>query len=168
MSRCVEKGPKATVELEVAGVLGAEGPGQLPCSERQVTNIIRREKSKGGYATGKGDVIMQQAHSDGSMSQFIRAIGATPDPAIVLAEDCQIKDMVCFCTSSSTSEFCILTIDPTFSLGEFDVTPITYRHMLLETKRSGTHPIFVGPLLIHYWKTFSVFFVCIVTCWNVP
>lgn len=42
------------------------------------------------------------------------------DPATVVADDIQITDMVGFCTSSI--EFGI----PTFSLGEFDITPITY------------------------------------------
>ena len=95
-------------------------------------------------------------HSEDTASKFIRAIRTAPDPAIVLADDCQLNDMARFCTSS-TSEFCIFTIDPTFSLGEFDVTPITYRHMLLETKSNGSHPIFLGPLLIHYQKTFAVY-----------
>ena len=51
--------------------------------------------------------------------------------------------------------FGIVTIDPTFSLGEFDVTPITYRHLLLETRRGNSTPIFLGPILIHYKKSFA-------------
>ena len=63
--------------------------------------------------------------------------------------------IVRFCTSSF--EFGVLTVDPTFSLGEFDVTPITYRHLLLETRRSACIPILLGPVLIHYRKTFSTY-----------
>ena len=83
------------------------------------------------------------------LPQFIRSIRAT-DPAIVLVDDTQITDMVRFCTSSI--EFGILTVDPTFSLGEFDVTPITYRHLLLETKKNHNTPVFLGPVLVHYRK----------------
>ena len=56
-------------------------------------------------------------------------------------------------------EFCVFTIiiDPTFLLGDFDVTPITYSHMLLETRRGKSHPIFLGPMLIHYRKTFGTY-----------
>jgi hypothetical protein len=50
-----------------------------------------------------------------------------------------------------------VTIDPTFSLGNFDVTQITYKHLLLECKRSGNHPICIGPILIHYRKSFSTY-----------
>ena len=88
------------------------------------------------------------------LPQFIRSIRAT-DPAIVLVDDTQITDMVRFCTSSI--EFGILTVDPTFSLGEFDVTPITCRHMLLETKKNRNTPVFLGPVLVHYRKNFSTY-----------
>jgi hypothetical protein len=87
------------------------------------------------------------------MKKFIRDINTAPEPAIVLADDQQIVDLLRFCTSSF--EFGILTVDPTFSLGEFDVTPITYRHLLLETRRNNQPPVFLGPLLVHYRKTFS-------------
>ena len=52
-------------------------------------------------------------------SQFIHAIRTAPDPAIVLSSDYQINDMVRFCKLQS-----IPTVDPTFSLGDFDVTPM--------------------------------------------
>ena len=83
---------------------------------------------------------MQRAHTEDPSSKFVRAIRTAPDPAIVVADDCQLNDMTRFCTSSS--EFGILTVDPTFSLGEFDVTPVTYRHLLLEMKRHNKPPVF--------------------------
>lgn len=96
---------------------------------------------------------MQHARSD--ESNFVRAIRATPDPAVVIAADCQLNDMNRFCTSAS--EFGIVTVDPTFSHGEFDVTPLTYRHLLLETKRNKNTPVFLGPVLIDYSKTFATY-----------
>lgn len=48
-------------------------------------------------------------------------------------------------------------MDPTFSLGIFDVTPISYRHLLLETRRYSRPPVFLGPVLIHYKKTFATY-----------
>ena len=89
-------------------------------------------KSEGDATADNLFVVMQRAHTEDPSAQFIRGIRTAPDPAIVLACDSQINDMVCFCTSS-TAEFCVLTIDPTFLLGEFDVTPITYRHLLLKS-----------------------------------
>ena len=80
---------------------------------------------------------------------------AAPDPALVLATDQQLDDMERFCTCAD--EFCVATVDPTFNLGDFDVTPLTYRNLLLETKRPGNYPIFLGSLLIHHRKNFATY-----------
>ena len=100
-------------------MLESVAPGQLPRSEKQVTNIWKREKMKGrciGSGNGADDLflIMQKAHTEDPSSQFIRAIRTAPDPAIVLSSDYQINDMVRFCTS--TADISILTVDPTFHL----------------------------------------------------
>ena len=97
-------------------------------------------------------MVMQRAHAEDPTSKFIRSIRAT-DPAIVIADDIQVTDMARFCTSNI--EFGTLTVDLTFSLGEFDVTP--YRHLLLETRRNGNFPAFLGPVLIHYRKKFGTY-----------
>ena len=140
-------------------MVGASAPGQLLRDEKQVTNMRKREKLRGRCGGPSADsddfVVMQQAHTEDPASKFVRGIRAAPDPAIVIAEDYQLDDMNRFCTSSS--EFGILTVDPTFSLGEFDVTPVTYRHLLLETKRNRNNPVFLGPVLIHYRKTFTTY-----------
>ena len=85
----------------------------------------------------------------------VNTVKVLPDPAIVLASDYQVSDLVRFGTSNV--QHCVLTIDPTFSLGEFEVTPVTYRHLLLESRRTGKSPICVGPILIHYRKTFPTY-----------
>ena len=162
-SECLKQGPKATVEclsFAAGGVIGASAPGQLPRDKKQVTNLRKREKLKGlglGPMSDADDwfVIMQQAQAEDPSSKFVRGIQAVPDPAIVVADDCQLNDMNHFCTSRS--EFGMLTVDPTFSLGEFDVTPVTYRHLLLETNRKKNTLVYLGPVLIHYRKTFTTY-----------
>ena len=122
-SKCLEQGPKDVIEsisFLVGGVTQAQGPGQLPRSERQVTNMRKSEKvkgrSQGNAAADDLFVVMQRAHTEDPSAQFIRGIRTAPDPAIVLASDLQVDDMIRFCTSSK-AKFCVLTIDPTFSLG---------------------------------------------------
>ena len=51
----------------------------------------------------------------------------------------------------------MLTVDPTFSLGDFDVTPITYRHLLLRVTRTGKPPVMLGPIMVHYRKNFATY-----------
>ena len=46
------------------------------------------------------------------------------EPAVIVACDRQVNDMVKFCTNKS--QFGIVTIDPTFCLGDFEVTITTY------------------------------------------
>ena len=164
---CISKGPKAVVEQvssEVGGIICASEPGQLPRNELQVSNQKRKGKSSGAVTfVGKNAaaddlfVIMQQAHTQDPSHKFVRDIKTAPEPAIVLASEQQHNDLVRFCTCSE--EFSIVTIDPTFSLGEFDVTPMTYRHLLLTTRRNKQlqPPIFLGPTLIHYRKTFPTY-----------
>ena len=96
---------------------------------------------------------MQRAYAQDTMKKFIRDIRTAPEPAIVLANDWQVSDLLRFCASSF--EFAVLTVDPTFRLGEFDVTPITYRHLLLKTRRNNQPPMFFSLILVHYRKTFS-------------
>ena len=88
---------------------------------------------------------------------FVREVKAAPEPAVVMAYDRQLDDLVKFCSTASGYERSILTVDPTFSLGDFECTPITYRHLLLVSQRYLTSPIFVAPILIHYRKNFASF-----------
>jgi hypothetical protein len=76
---------------------------------------------------------MQTAHTQDHAHKLVCDIKTAPEPGIVLADDQQLKDLVRFDT---TSEFCI---DPKFLRDEFDETPLTYRHSLLETKQASNH-----------------------------
>ena len=50
-----------------------------------------------------------------------------------------------------------MTINPTFSLREFECTPVTYRQLLVQTRQGKVSPVFLGPVLIHYRKNFPSF-----------
>lgn len=77
--------------------------------------------------------VMQQAYSDDPAHKFICAVNAAPESAVVVATDKQLHDVVHFCTS--LIDFSVLTVDPTFFFGDFDVTLTTFCHLLLESKR---------------------------------
>ena len=165
--KCVDTGPKqvvASVSAVAGGVLRASAPGQLPRDEKQVTNFKAREGlASRQCATNVGKdaaaddlfLVMQKAYSEDPSNRFVRAVNVAPEPAIVVSTDGQLQDLSKFCCNSF--EFCPLTIDPTFCLGSFDVTMITYRHLLLQSKRYGNPPVFVGPCCIHYKKSFATY-----------
>ena len=50
-----------------------------------------------------------------------------------------------------------LSVDPTFNLVPFSVTPITFQNLLVETVRNKNNPILLGPVLIHQTKTLRTF-----------
>ena len=153
----VSKGPKdivSKVSESVGGVMGAVAPGQLPRGEKQVSYVKRFLHFKGdGGHNDELFIMMQKAKTE---EPFIRDIKATPDPAIIACIDQQLDDLVRFCAPPPGMECSIVTVDPTFCLGDFECTPITYRHMLLVTRRYGS-PVFLGPVLMHYRKNFASF-----------
>lgn len=73
----------------------------------------------------------------------------------MLANDRQVNDLAGYCCDPF--EFCVLAVDPTFCLGDFDVTPTSYHHLLLESVRTGKPPVMIGPTLVHYKKSFQTY-----------
>ena len=53
--------------------------------------------------------------------------------------------------------FGVLTIDTTYKLGEFYVTPMTYPHLMIKDIKSKKHPIILGPMLVHQKVDFPAF-----------
>ena len=50
-----------------------------------------------------------------------------------------------------------MTVDTTFKLGQFYVTPMTYQHCMLQDIKTRQHPIMIGPLLVHQKVDFPAF-----------
>ena len=159
-NECASSGPKEVVskiESSAGGILDATYPGQLPCNEQQVSNFKHNIPVSTGQklsCQGKSNElysIILQAHLEERSDKFIRDVKAYPDPAIVLASDQQLLDLERFCDLSNYS---ILMVDPPFSLGDFDVTTTTYRHLLKPTNKPS---VMLGPTMIHYRKNFSTY-----------
>ena len=119
---------------------------------RQQINEIRKKHTTN---TDPLFTLMMMCKEEGSKlpNAFVRIVTGAPFPMMTLAFDWTLEDLVRFCTSSTS--FSILGIDPTFSLGAFDVTVTTYRHLLLTAKDiAHKHPVLIGPLFVHV-KRFS-------------
>lgn len=88
---------------------------------------------------------------------FCRAITALLEPLFIIASEQQLRDLRRFAVGVHAEP---ITLDPTFNLGNFYVTAITFKNLFLQNK-AGTNACFCGPLLIHYTKTghtYSEFF----------
>ena len=148
------------VENIQGGVMNAKSGCDLPRDRRQIYNAKMASKSradevsKSDYRKDTLAQVMQMCKdSSSSTDAFIRSVEAAPEPMCVLATDQQLCDLERFCLGIPSS---VLSIDPTFNLGPFYVTPITYHNLLVKTK-NGNHPIMLGPILIHQTKKFQPF-----------
>ena len=91
-----------------------------------------------------------------SKHSFIRSIQTFPNPLfLVLSTSTQLQNLYVYCTSELVSS--VLTIDPTFNIGKYSVTPVTYQDLLLVSKRTGEHPICIVPMLISQNLTKDVY-----------
>ena len=133
------------------------GLGQLPRGRQQVKDLKRNdEKSSHGNSSGKSNdpwysMIKEcKAQARCKNKAFIRDVRVGAEPFCILANERQLNDLNRFCCN--TNLFKPLTVDPTFNIGEFNVTPISYQNLLLETKQ-GHHPTLIGPVLVHEKKT---------------
>ena len=168
-SKCTAgEGPKhivSSISNATGGIIKASAPGKLPRDEKQVSNFKGKELDNSRILPVSGMsrdaaadnlfVVMQQAFTEDPSKKFIRAVNAAPEPAVVVATDSQLNDLARFCTSAF--EFSVLTVDPTFCLGDFDVTLITFRNLFLQTKRLQQPPVIVGPACIHFKKSFPTY-----------
>ena len=126
------------------GVLHTESCGSLPRNKKQIanmrslanTNVTSNEDERDSlYA-----IIEQCKQEETGCDPFVRCVQGALDAMCVLATNLQLQDLVRFCCNPN--EYCILGIDPTFSLGEFSVTLTTYRHLQLiggDTKKTSSY-----------------------------
>ena len=149
------------VENMRGGVMHAKLSCDLPRNRRQVYNLKSAVKVDEGSSSNSGilrsDTLAQIMNTCkqtcSSSDAFIRSVEAAPEPMCVLSTDQQLADLERFCMGAPSS---VLSIDPTFNLGPFNVTPTTFHNLLVENS-NGQKPIVLGPVLIHQTKTFRPF-----------
>ena len=164
LTSAVQKTKSATkamkqVYQESGGIQNVRSGSELPRNVQQTHYLQKKQEVKNEPITLPNTdtlaAIMQQCKATSAGPHaYIRAVQAAPEPVCVLATDQHICDLVRFCTNSS--KFSVLTVNPTFNLGPFNVTPMTYEYLLVNNKE-GKHPLLLGPVLIHQTKTLSPF-----------
>ena len=148
---------------ELGGAMVATSAGQTPRNRKQAYNM-KQHKHVGPMSLEhrSSDVLgsllsMANDEKQGDPNNvFIRSTQTHPNPLLlVLATATQFQNLETYCTSQYVSS--VMTVDPTFNIGKFSVTPVTYQDLLLISKRTGEHPICIGPLLISQNLTYDVF-----------
>ena len=150
-SRPTEALYKATQEC--GGELEATGMQKLPRNMQQMKNYCRTGHSKDQNILYS--VMLQCKLTDGTSDAFVRDVKAAPHPQCVMAFDWQVNDLVRFLTDDR--KFSVFTADTTYNVGEFYVTPTTYKHLMLVDITSKKNPTMAGPVLVHQRKNFATF-----------
>jgi len=146
---------KRTLNLITSDITTAHSAGSIPRGRQQVDDI-RKKMPSSSDPLFTLMMMCKESESSKSPDAFVRIVTGAPFPMMMLAFDWTLDDLVRFCTSSTY--FSILGIDPTFSLGAFDVTVTTYHHLLLTTKDDVCkHPTLIGPLFVHVKKDFQAY-----------
>ena len=151
-----EHTPSQTIMIMTAqqgGEVHIQGAGSVARDEMQIKNFRRRSITKEDNALHA--IMLECKIAQGKADAFVRDVKAAPEPMAVCYADWQLSDLERFCTNSA--EFTILSVDTTYNLGDFFVTPISYRHLLLEDIRSGEPPVILGPVLVHQQMKFASF-----------
>ena len=148
--------PKAVISKigrETGGELETRSIASLPRDNRQVS--YARHKGGTKNCDPLYSVMLDCKLAQGTSDVFVQDVKGAPFPMSVLCFNWQLNDMERFLTSNR--QFSVLTVDTTFKLGQFYVTPMTYQHLMLEDIKTKHHPVMLGPLLVHQKVDFPAF-----------
>lgn len=144
------------VSDQAGGSSRARTPGVLPRSRKQVYDLQFKVGLNNDpvndllvYARKKEESIVLR-HED------------MPTDLWVLGTKVMCNDLGWFTSSEKLSH--PICVDPTFNMGQFEVTPVVYKQLFLNSKRTGNNPVFLGPTMIHHRKDFQTYKVLSSTC----
>ena len=132
---------------DAGGLLGFQSHGVLPRNRQQVRDVKRNAKPK----KDKDEVcelIKMFSLKASQLKPFIIRVQVTPEPSCIVASDRQLHDLERFCTTQFHPAS-VLCIDTAFNIGNFFVTPTTYKHKILVYRHYGKEPTLLGPTMIH-------------------
>ena len=120
------------------------GSSTVARDQMQVKNFRRTSTSKDTNALHA--VMLECKLAQGKADAFVWDVKAAPEPMAVCYTDWQILGLKRFCTDPD--EFTVMCADTTYNLGDFCVTPLSYKHLMQEDIRTGKPPVLPGPVLV--------------------
>ena len=153
---CPPKAAFHSVTESKGGIINAEGCGSLPRNRSQASYCRRKLTESFDKSDDLYRVMLMCKENEGSTDEFVRHVNCAPQISCILYADWQLQDLKQFCASTNFGVN-IMGVDPTFDCGDFDLTVTTYSHPLLLSKRTGKHPIVVGPMFVHRNKTTAAY-----------
>lgn len=121
-------------------------PGVLPCSRKQVYDL----QFKAGLNNDPVNDLLVYARK--KEESIVLRHEDMPTVLWVLGTKVMCNDLGRFMFSEKLSH--LICVDPTFNMGQFEVTLVVYKQLFLNSKRTGNNPVFLGPTMIHHRKDF--------------
>lgn len=89
-------------------------------------------------------------------NNFVKSVNVNSnDYSFFLCSEDQIEDIERFCCGDRHNS--VLCIDTTFNLCKLWATDTSYRNQRLINPRMNDHPVFLGPVILHFTKDESIF-----------
>lgn len=131
-------------------------PDDAPRDKHQIRNVKYNEKKKStqGASGNVADEIIEvlsMVNTDEFVQEVVYTQGNNKPPSVICYTKEQMQDLQHFLKTDSDR---ILGIDRTFNLGAVYVTNIVYKNVKVTSKETGDHPIFVGPMFLHWEGSF--------------
>lgn len=156
---------------QTSSLLEATNSASTPRDRMQIYNMRKQGREKKRQEKGVPNLearkdklyslmLMANQEVDNGDESFIHGIAAWPEAMCILGLPYQFHDIARFCCGDV--EFYPLCIDTTFNMGEFYVTPTTYKNLLLQNVRDGKQPVFIGSTLVHMTRSYSAY--CHLAC----
>ena len=122
-------------------ILTVLNPCSIPSGKKQIRNLTQSAQPVDDIA-GLQEKCKKEFKCDAV--RFLLEVIAVPTLFVALATKRQLNDMSRFCTEEK--QFSVLGIDTLFNVGQFFVTAVTYRHLLLRSDSAhiGTYPVMLG------------------------
>ena len=131
-------------------------PENAPRDYHQIRNIKYNQKKqqKTASASNVADQIIDissMVNKDDFVKEVVYSESNGKPPSIICYTSDQLTDLQQFLKPDSDR---ILGIDRTFNLGPVYVTNFVYKNTKVISKETGDHPIFVGPMFLHWEGSF--------------
>ena len=152
------------VGVSVGGRLAAKSSSSLPRNYKQAVNMKCNSQKASStqplIAKGSKDIlaeVMEQCKKtmNNPSKAFVWKVEGAPEPMCVIGTEACFRDIERYCCTAPQGQHSVLSIDPTFDLGEFAFTPTTYVNKAVLNVSSGKNKINIGPSFVHYRKKFS-------------
>ena len=141
----------------VGGPSSARTASDLPRSRQQIYNV--KSRSTVHRADPVNDLLVYARDKE---DELVKNHTDFPIDTWVLGTKVMHSDLVRFTTCEGLRR--PFSVDPTFNMGPFEVTPIVYQNLILTNKHTNNHPVFLGPTMVHHNKDYGTYKILSSTC----